>query len=202
MYTVSREQYVQHQLQYVNIKPGDTILDMCGDQSFRAASTAASINNLYFYLGNAPGKFKHVFPTQVEHLFNLYKSRSNSNTAVFKPIAQTGDTIHLPNNTVHYIFLDQLVYLSHDLNFATSEFHRLLKPNGALILDILAFTRAELSQKELAILGDKPEGTEEAVKYYLEQRGFVFVNSGPLRFNRNMARASKDRMRVFIFRKA
>lgn len=201
MYRASPEKTIEKQAKFLDTKIEDTLLDFSIDQPLRVAVTAARKKSSCVYLGYAPRtKRKQVYLSTTKRLFDVYNSQQKfPKSTAFAAIMQRGDSLELEDGSISYILIDDNIYRFNDFNFAVSEFRRVLKSTGRLMLRIIEFRKAVLDPK--LSFKDKPAGTTKTIKEYFEQRGFKLLETHSLVLSKPMARASKEKELVFLFSK-
>lgn len=202
-YRDSPEKLIKYQVKFFDSNKEDTLLDFSLDQPFRAAVTATYKNSSCVYLGYAPkSKRKKVNLTATKRIFEAYNSQlKHPKNTSFEAVMQHGDTLDLDDGSVSHVLLDDIIYRFNDFEFAVSEFHRILKNKGKLILRIMEFRKAVLHPKTKALLSGKPEGTTNAIREYFEQRGFKLLETHNVVLDKVSNRALKEKELVFLFMK-
>jgi hypothetical protein len=203
MYRASPDTLIKHEVKFFDSDKDDTLLDFSIDQAFRAAVTATHKNSSCIYLGKASRiKRRKVNVAATKRLFEAYNQQSkNPKSTTFEALIQSGDTLLLDDQSVSHVLLDDNIYWFNDFSFAVSEFRRILKNDGTLVLRIMEFRKALLLPKKQKAFASKPEGTTEAIKEYFEQRGFKLKETHKIVLDKPSARASKEKELVFLFAK-
>lgn len=198
-YSVSYTSTIENEIKYYGFKEKDTILDFSVGQSSVLPLAAIVTNNLHFYLGYIP-QYKLVSKQRTEHNFTRFKRELKSNNnATFAEIDQNGDSLYLHDNSVDFILCRQNLYLFNDMRKITSEFHRVLKPNGELLIIQQLSEQDELSKKDLKIIKDYPLPNEINLTSFFELNGFKFIKSEQIVLNRRMEKVTSGIQTLFHF---
>jgi hypothetical protein len=202
-YRVTPEKTIARQAKFLDTRIEDTLLDFSADQPLRAAVTAAKKNSSCIYLGYAPRvKKRQVYLSTTRRLFDEYNNQSKfPKSTSFAAITQRGDSLELEDASISHILIDDNIYRFNDFNFAVSEFRRVLKEKGRLMLRIMEFRKSVLDPKQQRAFKNKPEGTTKTIKEYFERRGFKLVETHTIVLSKPMSRATKEKELVFLFSK-
>jgi hypothetical protein len=202
-YRATPEKTIERQAKFLDTSIEDTLLDFSMDQPLRVAVTAARKNTGCIYLGYAPRtKRKQVYVSTTRRLFESYNSeRKSPKTTSFAAVIQRGDSLQLANESISHILIDDNIYRFNDFNFAVSEFRRVLKNRGRLMLRIMEFRQAVVDAKRQLSLKNKPMGNTKTIKEYFELRGFKLLETHTIVLSKPEARATREKELVFLFSK-
>jgi SAM-dependent methyltransferase len=201
-YRMTPEKTIERQARFLDTRIEDTLLDFSMDQPLRVAVTAANKNTGCIYLGYAPRtKRRQVYVSTTKRLFDSYnRERKFPKSTAFAAIGQHGDSLELDNESISHILIDDNIYRFNDFNFAVSEFRRVLKERGRLMLRLVEFSKVIEPKRQLAFK-NKPMGTTKTIKEYFEQRGFKLLETHTIVLSKPMARATREKELVFLFAK-
>lgn len=201
-YRSTPEKTIERQAKFLDTRVQDTLLDFSIDQPLRAALTGVKKNSSCIYLGYAPKvKRKQVYVSTTRRLFDSYNQQQKKpKHTTFAALVQRGDSLELGDGSISHILIDDNIYRFNDFNFAVSEFRRVLKSDGRLMLRIMEFRNVVLDRRQIS-LKSKPLATTKAIKEYFEQRGFKMLETHTIVLSKPTARATGEKELVFLFSK-
>lgn len=203
VYRLTPEKMIERQAKFLDSGLEDTLLDFSSDQPLRVAITASKKKSSCVYLGYAPRtRTKKVYLSTTKRLFQEYNQEAKRpQRTEFAALKQQGDSLELNSESISHILIDDNIYRFNDFNYAVSEFRRVLKSQGKLMIRIIEFRKAVLDPKRQLAFKAKPEGTTTAIKEYFEQRGFKLIEMHKTVLSKPLARATKEKELVFLFSK-
>ena len=200
-YSASFSEYRENEIQYYELKDNATVLDFSLGETVKVAVAGTTANNLHFYLGYAPKRpYNNVKLTK--DFFERAKSKLNShNEARFSAIEEIGDSLLVPSNSFDFVICGDHLYDFNNFSKMASEFKRVLKPKGQLLIVQRQVEKSELSDKELKYLKDSPLPNKESLIPYFRNAGFLFVMSRQVVLNKRMGRVTNGKQTLFRFEK-
>ena len=173
---LSKINFVEREAKFYNLNKGDYVLDVgWSDNDIVDPYVSLLVNDLHFYMeyinlkgtGWADKNANHSF----KQISNIYKI---NNIASFKSLNESEDTILLNTNSIDKVLLRDRMDIYKNLDKKVSEFFRILKPEGKLIVVQWQSPKTIKYQK---LYANTPWENEESIIKYFSQRNFKFISS-------------------------
>jgi SAM-dependent methyltransferase len=200
-YAVSFKEYMENEVKYYEISEKSNVLDFSFSQTAKVTAMGLVYNHVYFHLGYAPRKpYTNATATQQE--FERIKKKMNSeNQATFSTIEQQGDSLLVSDKLYDYIICANHLYDFNNFEKMVSEFYRVLKQNGQLLIVQELVPEGELSKKNLAYIEGSPFPNENILIPYFENNRFTLLSSTKIILNEKMGKVTKEQVYLLKFKK-
>jgi SAM-dependent methyltransferase len=145
----------EFEIGYYDLKANDTIWDISNANAERDLHFAKTYSNLHFYFSQTD---------QAERF-----SRLNKSNATWEKIKKDKDSVFLPSGSTNVIILYDNYHLLRNFDRTLSQFHRILRPGGKLII-VTGYDN--ISQKKWRSWTTVPFPSESVIEPYLVKYGF------------------------------